>query len=65
MPDGIEDRDADVWEALLAVADVAGGDWPERARVALLRLLRTQGSTPSLGVRLLADLRQCSATSRP
>ena len=28
MPDGIEDRDADVWEALLAVADLAGGDWP-------------------------------------
>ncbi len=29
MPAGIEDRDADVWEALLAVADAAGGDWPQ------------------------------------
>ena len=28
MPAGIEDRNADVWEALLAVADLAGGDWP-------------------------------------
>ena len=28
MPEGIEDRNADVWEALLAVADAAGGDWP-------------------------------------
>ena len=26
MPAGVEDRDADVWEALLAVADAAGGD---------------------------------------
>ncbi|WP_254706431.1 bifunctional DNA primase/polymerase [Streptomyces lunaelactis] len=27
------DRPADVWEPLLAVADAAGGNWPERARV--------------------------------
>ena len=26
MPDGIEDRDADVWAALLMVADLAGGN---------------------------------------
>ena len=26
FPDGIEDRSADVWEALLAIADAAGGD---------------------------------------
>ena len=31
MPPGIEDRNADVWEALLAFADAAGGDWPRRA----------------------------------
>ena len=29
---GVEDRDADVWEALLAVADLAGGHWPLTAR---------------------------------
>jgi hypothetical protein len=28
MPNGIEDRNADVWESLLAIADLAGGDWP-------------------------------------
>src|SRR3954447_14544333 len=32
MPPGIVDRDADVWESLLAVADLAGGEWPELAR---------------------------------
>lgn len=58
MPDGIKDRDADVWEPLLAVADAAGTDWPEQARVAAVALVAlSKESTPSLGVRLLADLR--------
>lgn len=58
MPDGITDRDADVWEPLLAVADAAGGDWPNLARrsaVALVALSKV--ATPSLGIRLLADIR--------
>ncbi len=58
MPVGIEDRDADVWEALLAVADAAGGDWPARARCSAVALVAdSKAGTPSLGVRLLADLR--------
>ena len=59
MPAGIADRDADVWEPLLAVADAAGGQWPQVARVAAVTFVteRLAGS-PSLGVRLLADLRQ-------
>jgi hypothetical protein len=28
LPDSITDRRADVWEPLIAIADVAGGDWP-------------------------------------
>lgn len=58
MPEGINDRNADVWEALLAVADSAGGDWPCRARVAAVALVAdSKRGTPSLGVTLLADLR--------
>lgn len=58
MPDGIRDRDADVWEPLLAVADLAGGDWPQRARVAAVTLVTlSKESTPSLGVKLLQDIR--------
>ena len=58
MPEGVEDRAADVWEALLTVADAAGGDWPSRARVAAVALVAaSMAATPSLGVRLLADLR--------
>jgi hypothetical protein len=59
FPEGIEDRAADVWEALLAVADAAGGAWPQRARKAAVALVaEAQDRTPSLGVRLLADLRE-------
>ena len=32
-PPEITDRAADVWEALLTVAEIAGADWPRRARV--------------------------------
>jgi hypothetical protein len=58
MPDGVEDRNADVWEPLIAVADLAGGTWPERSRVSSVTLvsLLSEG-TGSLGIRLLTDLR--------
>jgi hypothetical protein len=59
MPDGITDRDADVWEPLLAIADAAGGDWPARARVTAVTLVTdSKRGTPSLGIRLLSDLRE-------
>jgi hypothetical protein len=58
MPPGIEDRAADVWEALLAIADAAGGVWPGIARNAAVALVtQAKESSPSLGLRLLADLR--------
>jgi hypothetical protein len=58
MPDGIEDRNADVWEALLAIAEAAGEDWPDRARRAAVALVAAAGERePSLGIRLLSDLR--------
>jgi hypothetical protein len=58
LPPAIQDRDADVWEALIAVADLAGGTWPARARAAAVALVaEAKDAEPSLGVRLLADLR--------
>lgn len=57
MPDDVKDRDADVWEPLLAMADAAGGDWPRRARVAAVALVAAaKQKPPSLGVRLLSDI---------
>jgi hypothetical protein len=58
MPDGVDDRDADVWESLIAVADAAGGEWPALARAAAIALVAdAKQSSPSLGIRLLADIR--------
>jgi hypothetical protein len=58
MPDGIVDRPAEVWEPLLAVADAAGGEWPQRAREACVALVKVAADRRvTLGIRLLADLR--------
>ncbi|MFD5569652.1 DUF3631 domain-containing protein [Streptomyces cadmiisoli] len=59
MPDGVTDRPADVWEPLLAIADAAGGAWPDRAREACVALVTASkvNDKGSLGVRLLTDLR--------
>lgn len=57
MPPGVDDRPAEIWEPLLAIADEAGGHWPTTARDACSHFVFNQKSTPSLGVRLLADLR--------
>ncbi len=58
LPAGIADRDADVWEALIAVADAAGGDWPERARVTAVTYVTAPAlGRQTLGVKLLEDLR--------
>jgi hypothetical protein len=54
----IQDRDADVWEALVAVAELAGGDWPARARAAAAALIAVgKDAERSLGLRLLADIK--------
>jgi len=58
LPAGIEDRNADIWEPLLAIADAAGGHWPERARAAAVAIVKgTQSSVGGFGLQLLADLR--------
>ena len=53
----VEDRAADTWEPLIALADLAGGDWPARARKAAAALTADDDTDTSLGARLLADLR--------
>jgi hypothetical protein len=59
MPPGVEDRAADCWEPLLAIADAAGGHWPDIARDTAVALVASaRDANPSLGIRLLDDLRQ-------
>ena len=38
IPSGLNDRASDNWAALLAIADMAGGEWPLRARASALEL---------------------------
>jgi hypothetical protein len=57
MPDYIDDRAADGWEPLLAIADAVGGDWPQRARKVALALSHVDvRDDESVGVKLLADI---------
>lgn len=60
-PDGLHDRAADNWEALLAIADAAGSEWPQRARAAASALSAPgvhDADVEDLGVELLADVRR-------
>lgn len=58
LPEGIVGRDADVWYSLVAVADLAGAEWPQLGRKAAHALVSaTKDREASLGVRLLGDIR--------
>jgi putative DNA primase/helicase len=57
IPEVLNDRAADNWRPLLAIADLAGSRWPPRAREAA-RLLSGEGhESSSIGVELLADIK--------
>jgi len=61
----VEDRAADTWEPLVAVADQAGGNWPARARRAAVLMVTEADEADtdaSLGVRLLTDVREAFAS---
>ncbi len=57
VPADLNDRAADNWRPLLAIADLAGGEWPERARHAALLLSGRGEEDETIRVQLLADIR--------
>jgi hypothetical protein len=57
MPEGFDNRRADNWRVQLAIAELAGEDWAERARIAAANLDR-ESDASTIGVRLLADIRR-------
>ena len=62
LPPGVEDRAADAWEPLMAIADSAGGDWPKTARTACRALsMSAEAADDDLGVLLLANIRDVFA----
>lgn len=61
MPRELNDRAADNWRALAAIADLAGGDWPDIARQAAIALSGGEADDDPMaspGVQLLADTRR-------
>jgi hypothetical protein len=57
LPQAAHNRLADNWRPLFAFAEVAGGDWPERAARAFARLVRPDKlEGDSIGTQLLADI---------
>lgn len=58
LPASLGDRAQDNWEPLLAIADVAGGEWPKLGRHAALKLSGSDSPTMSTGTELLADIKE-------
>ena len=55
LPSSLNDRAADIWEPLLAIADLAGGDWPQLARQAAINLAASAQDHNPIGT-LLFDI---------
>jgi hypothetical protein len=53
IPEKLNDRAADIWEPLLVVADLAGGEWPVRARAAAERLSTREEEHGHIGLLLV------------
>jgi hypothetical protein len=65
LPEALPDRAVEVWEPLLAIADLVGGEWPARARKAALELHQGRTDTDSVGVALLRAIREAFYPPRP
>lgn len=58
LPPSLNDRACDNWEPLIAVAELAGGDWPARALAAATALSGGTDEGHGLVEKLLADVRE-------
>ena len=65
LPEELNDRQQDGAECLLAIADAAGGEWPTRARRALVELYTGEAAEDqSHAIVLLADIRTIFSETR-
>lgn len=59
LPEELNDRAQDNWEPLIAIADHAGGPWPDAARKTALAISADKDTlSTSMSVQLLADTRE-------
>jgi hypothetical protein len=58
IPALLNDRQGDCWRELLRIADLAGGQWPSKARLAAVQICgRADDEEGDLSTRLLLDLK--------
>lgn len=57
MPEVLNDRQQDITEPLVVIADFAGGEWPECTRRALVEIFGSDQEQEDPGIRLLTDIR--------
>jgi putative DNA primase/helicase len=57
VPSSLQNRAADNWRPLIAIADAAGGEWPARVRQIAEHTANAAEATQSEGVQALADIR--------
>lgn len=57
IPNGLNDRAADNWATLLAIATIAGNEWLDSASLAATGLSESSESTVSVEIELLQDIK--------
>jgi hypothetical protein len=68
MPEELSDRECDKWDPLIAIADVAGGEWPARARKIAVEMSKVDAQdvlTQDDKQLLLTDIRDIFARLYP
>jgi hypothetical protein len=64
LPNQLNDRAADCWEPLLAIAQLAGDDWYRKAVEASIALMARDAEDTSYGIKLLTDIKKVFVTER-
>jgi putative DNA primase/helicase len=62
LPPGFDNRLGDNWRLMLAIANAAEGEWPDQARQAATAVAKVADPGVSIGVKLLADIRDIFAS---
>ena len=57
VPAELHDRASDNWCALIAIADLLGGEWPKRARSAAIALALKDADADEIKTQFLGDIR--------
>jgi hypothetical protein len=64
MPEGVEDRLADILEPLIALANEAGGHWPERAQFIAQHVAENQPESDTAAAKLIALMVRLASQSK-